>query len=118
MEKELELRTPENYNHMCHVLSISGDTSDTTTSGINRQSELNQLKYYHVCLPPDIMHDLLEGYLSYLIKLMLSRYITDPNIEVTLYTINTAIENFDYGKNSFKPPNLSDSALSDARHSL
>ena len=100
---------------MCHVLRVSGDINDTTTYGINRQSELNRLLHYHVCdygLPPDVMHDLLEGYLPYTLKLMLSHYIADPNVAVTLYTINTAIENFDYGINSAKPPCLSDKALS------
>lgn len=95
-EEKLELRTPTNYDHMCHVLSTSGDSSETTTYGINRQSELNRLQYYHVCdygLPPDVMHDLLEGYLPYTLKLLLSHFIHDENIEVTLQRVNAAIEN-------------------------
>ena len=39
--------------------------------GINRDSILNKLAYFHVCsgaLLPDVMHDVLEGTLQYEIK--------------------------------------------------
>ena len=42
--------------------------------GINWQSALNSLRYFHVCdgsLIPDIMHDILKGELQYEVKLML-----------------------------------------------
>ena len=42
--------------------------------GINRNSILNELTYFHVCdgsLLPDVMHDILEGSLQYEVKLML-----------------------------------------------
>ena len=44
-----------------------------TCYGINMESIL---KYFHVAdgLPPDIMHDVLEGALSYEIKLMISHF--------------------------------------------
>ena len=65
--------------------------------GINRNSVLNDLKYFHVCngsLIPDIMHDVLEGVLQYEVKLMLQHMI---NIEsyFTLNTFNSKLENLE-----------------------
>lgn len=59
-------RTPNSYDHMCSLLTSLEDDYHSTTYGINRCSALNKLTYYHVCdygLPPDIMHDVLEGYM-------------------------------------------------------
>ena len=67
--------------------------------GINRNSSLNELKYFHVCsgaLIPDIMHDVLEGALQYEVKLMLNEMISSDSY-FTLDTLNTRIENFELG---------------------
>ena len=56
------------------------------------------LDFYHVCssgLPPVIMHDILEGYLPYTVKLMLNNFIA--NAYLSLEQLNQMIENFDYG---------------------
>lgn len=48
--------------------------------GINRNSILNDLKYFHVCsgaLIPDIMHDMLEGVLRHEVKLMLEVHLNN-----------------------------------------
>ena len=115
VESDLELRTPETYDHMCSLLSTSGSNFETTTFGINQRSVLNDLSYYHVCdygLPPDVMHDILEGYLPYTLKLMLSHFIISEKL-FTLQFLNTAITNMDYSYvEASRPQLLSDSALS------
>ena len=81
---------------MCHVLT---SLDHTTTYGISRQCPLNQLIHYHVCdygLPPDVMHDLLEGYVPYTLKLMLSHFISTVKL-LSFDQLNSAIVNFDYG---------------------
>lgn len=61
--------------------------------GINRNSILNELKYFHVCngcLIPDVMHDLLEGALQYEVKLLLQVMI--QNKAFTLDLFNTRLK--------------------------
>ena len=46
---------------------------------------LNSLDFYHVCssgLPPDIMYDILEGYLPYTVKLMLNIFIANAYLSL------------------------------------
>ena len=109
------MRTPINYNHTCSLLSSLDSTYHTTTYGINRRSLLNELKHYHVCdygLPPDVMHDLLEGYLPYTLKLMLSHLITQLNL-FTLDKLNQLIKNMDYGyAETSRPQCLTSESLS------
>lgn len=114
-EKDLVPRTPATYNHMCTLLSSLNDGYHSTTFGINRRSPLNELCHYHVCdygLPPDVMHDLLEGYLPYTLKLMLSHFITTLKL-FTLDELNQAIKNFDYGyAETSRPQCLTSDSLS------
>ena len=114
-EKDLQLRSPNNYDHTCNLLDSLDDPYHTTTYGINRRSCLNELTYYHVSdygLPPDVMHDILEGYLPYTLKLLLSHYITTLKL-FSMEDLNEAIENMDYGHAiSSRPQRLSISDLS------
>ena len=67
--------------------------------GINRNSILNQLKYFHVCngaLLPNIMHDILEGALQYEAKLLLHAMIDDKNY-FSLTIFNSHLENLELG---------------------
>jgi len=76
--------------------------------GINRNSILNELKYFHVCngcLIPDVMHDLLEGALQYEVKLLLQVMI--QNKAFTLDLFNTRLKNVELGyMESSKRPTL------------
>ena len=47
-------------------------------------------------LPPDIMHDILEGVLQYKIKEMLKNYIKVENY-LTLEVLNSRIAKYDFG---------------------
>lgn len=67
--------------------------------GLNRNSVLNELRYFNVCsgaLLPDIMHDLLEGALQYELKLMLQLFIFQEQY-ITLSEINDRIAFLDLG---------------------
>lgn len=100
---------------MCTLLHSLDDTYHTTTYGINRRSPLNELDHYHVCdygLPPDVMHDVLEGYLPYTLKLMLSHMIDTLKL-FTLDKLNQAIRSIDYGYAvTARPQCLAPTALS------
>jgi len=70
----------------------------TKEHGINRNSILNQLKYYNVCdgfLILDVMHDLLEGVLQYEVKQLLQA-MTQNNV-FSLELLNTRLENLELG---------------------
>ena len=58
-----------------HRGRLGGAMNDhiATTYGIARKSILNTSRYYHVAdgLPPDCMHDVLEGVLPYKTKMLL-----------------------------------------------
>lgn len=77
-----ELRSPQHHNKMCDLLEAADDdfTYHSTTYEVKCRTQLNDLHFYHVCdfsLPPDVMHDLLEGYVPYKIKLMLKQFIEE-----------------------------------------
>ena len=105
-ENDFVLRSSMHHDHMCDHLEIADDASyHSTTYGINRRSPLNSLQYYHVCdfgLPPDVMHDLLEGYVPYKTKLMLKHFVQNDQL-LSLSELNTRITNFRYGYMETKP---------------
>ena len=83
-----------------------------TCYGINVESVLNSSTYFHVVdgLPPDIMHDVLEGVLPYEIKLMIAHYF--QNGYFNLKEVNKRLEVFNYGTDSSdKPSSLSAASL-------
>ena len=66
--------------------------------GIKSRSVLNKSRYYHVVggLPPDAMHDILEGVLHYSVKETLKVMIFEKEF-VTIDELNKRISSFDYG---------------------
>lgn len=91
---------------MCDILEQTGNPAfHSTTYGINCRTPLNQLTFYNICdygLPPDIMHDLLEGYVPYKTKLMLKYFIGEKQL-FTLAELNSRIRHFHYGYMETKP---------------
>lgn len=71
--------------------------SVATTYGLNRDSILNSLQYFHVTdgLPPDIMHDILEGTLQYEVKEMLYLFTVTKRY-FSLSTLHRLISGFPY----------------------
>ena len=76
-EGQFNLRLPA--EHAEHIRLLKNSTVPdhySMTFGINRDSILNSLKYFNVVdetIPPDLMHNLLEGYLPYATKLLLTQ---------------------------------------------
>lgn len=76
----------------------------STTYGVTEQCALNSLQYYHTCnfgLPPDAMHDLLEGYVKLCTNLLLKQ-LTDIDKYLKLSDLNNAIQNFKYSPSEAK----------------
>ena len=65
-------RTEEIYQY--HVSQIDMDPQAITSYGLKSNSPLNCLRYFHVTrgLPPDIMHDILEGVANYEVSCILN----------------------------------------------
>ena len=89
----------ENHRRQCSALGNVLDSHIATTYGVCRDSILNSLRYFHVIdgLPPDIMHDVLEGALPLELKLMLHQFIHTSRI-LTLDQLNSRIQAFPYGE--------------------
>lgn len=94
-EDEALLRTHANY-------VIDSEANDYSATGIRRESVFNSLPRYHVTqnLTLDIMHDFLEGILPLELKLVLGEIFT--NGEITIDTLNSRIQSFNYGFNDKK----------------
>ena len=78
------MRTRNGYNDQCNRLD-QGDHYKKTY-GLNKFSVLNTSRYYHVVggLPPDAMHDILEGVLQYFVKYF---RLDDLNRRIVAYLI-------------------------------
>ena len=79
-EEHFKLRTPSEHQHYLQLMEDNPSLHDyySMTYGVNRKSILDSLEYFNVadeCIIPDIMHDILEGYLPYKTKLMLKHFI-------------------------------------------
>ena len=95
----------DKVSHKLHCSLIAEDSSGKASMnyGVNRDSILNELTYFHVCdgsLLPDVMHDLLEGALQYEVKLLLHYMI--ENCGLSLQEFNSILENVDLGYMEFK----------------
>ncbi len=90
------MRTRDGYNDQCNRLD-QGDHYKKTY-GLNKFSLLNTSRYYQVIggLPPDVMHDILEGVLQYVIKELLKVYIFEKKL-FRLDDLNGRIAAFDFG---------------------
>ena len=84
-EHQILPRTRTNYDEYCNLLEICTDTRSlediAKTYGITHRAGLNKIQHFHVNdgLPPDIMHDLLEGAVPCEIKCLLKKCITEEH---------------------------------------
>ena len=90
------LRTRNSYDVQCERLNQGEHFGKTY--GINNQSCLTQSRYFHVVggLPPDAMHDILEGVLQYCVKLTLRVFVLEKKF-FTADELNRRILMLDYG---------------------
>lgn len=98
------MRTESVYKDQVSLLAQQSNASHV--SGLKRNSELNEkINNFHVTkgLPPDIVHDLLEGIVPFEIALCLNKFIEKDY--VSLDVTNCIIETFKYrGKDSVNRP--------------
>lgn len=80
--EELQLRTMESHTRHCSALGGALNGHIATTYGVARNSILNTLQHVNVIngLPPDIMHDVLEGMLPLEVKLLLKQFISEDKL--------------------------------------
>ena len=82
-------------------------SNDSTTYGVNYNSPLNEIDYFHVAnmqLPQDVMHILFEGVIPMEIKLLVTRLIQQKFF--TIETLNERCKYFMYSRaeSKSKPP--------------
>lgn len=89
-EDKDQLRTKENY-------ALDVEIGNLTMTGVARSSSLNNLPYFHVVENStfDIMHDLLEGMVPLVVKLVL-KYLIDERA-LSLDDLNSRIFSYSYG---------------------
>lgn len=91
LEQKFQLREKTSHKIQCEEVEKDKTGEKSKEYGINRNSVLNELAYFHVCsgaLVPDVMHDILEGALQYEIKLML-QVMMRTECYFPLSTLNT-----------------------------
>lgn len=107
-EDSFVLRTTE--VHKCHLARIQQVPDDKSTYGVYSSSPFDELHYFDVTksLPPDIMHDLLEGVIPLVMKLVISKAHTEKHI--TINEINEELQKIHIGQNdkTNKPVQLSE----------
>lgn len=97
-EQLSELRTIEKYEDSLKMLAECTKVNYAQTKGIRMNCDLNKLNSFHVvqnyCI--DIMHDLNEGVVPFLMRLIFNHCIEKKIF--TRSTIITKSQYFDYGK--------------------
>lgn len=96
-ESQALIRTVK--THDIQVKQVQNVNSDRSMYGINEQSVLSSLSSFHAItsLPPDIMHDILEGIMPKLSSCLL--HIIVSNRICTASELCQRINNFTYGTN-------------------
>lgn len=96
--KKFELRTVANYDNQMSNIENDETLNSLSEYGIKSRSCLYKIPHFHVLngLPPDLMHDVLEGVVPYEMKLVLKKLISLKFF--TLQYLNQRIIHFKYGK--------------------
>jgi hypothetical protein len=89
-------RSKENYD--AHVEMVAEHPTLSTSYGVQRKSALNSIRYFHVTrgLPPDIMHDILEGVGKYEMALVVQNFVSRGLLTITW--LNAKIETWKFGE--------------------
>ena len=86
------------------------DSSASSSSGVKDFCALNNLKYFHCCSNWvfDVLHDLFEGWVPYVIKLVIAYFVIDKKyIDVDLLNYRLKILQYGSPEKSNKPsPNF------------
>jgi hypothetical protein len=83
--------------HKCHVQSVLADRDLRHVYGVFGDCVLSCLKYFDPisCLLPDVMHDLLEGIMPYVVNLAIKKLVGERII--TTKQIHELMSSFVYG---------------------
>ncbi len=112
-EEDCVIRTKSVHEY--HLHAVEQDQSNSSIYGVLGRSALNAIDSFSVtdALPPDIMHDCLEGVFAATLQIVLEALVHDPEVPLTLDDVNAAILNFKYGQNdaSNRPPKITNSML-------
>ena len=109
-EKHFELWNKATHQHQCSLVHQK--------FGINHNSILNELAYFHVCdgsLLLDIMHDILEGTLQYEVKAYATDYDTHRQI---FYAGSTKLMDRKFGTRSNRPTTISAATINSDGNTL
>lgn len=111
------------HTHQYHILALQDNSTYhhiASLFGINENSILHQSSYFHITegLVPDIMHDVLEGCLPYVMKEMIKVFINHKLI--SLSDLESVIMDFPYGSTDMrnKPAFISTATLKSKDHGL
>lgn len=96
-EISAEKRTKERYAEQLVTIANSRNMSCGKSKGIRSYCELNNLKYYHMLdtMAPDIMHDLNEGIIPFLLTKLFEYCISEKIISED--ELKSKIQFHDYG---------------------
>ena len=103
--------------HQSHLRAVAIDSSFTRTYGVKGRCLFDELEHFSVTesLPPDVMHDILEGLLPINILIVLRSLIQGKNLTVKVF--NERLDLFSYGTSDLrtKPPHLADDFASNSK---
>lgn len=105
-EDQSMLRTLENYNSHLEIVAESQKVQFAQTKGVKRDCALNKLNYFHILKNKtvDIMHDLNEGCILFLLKNFF-RYCISKKVFTEVW-LQKRIQFFDFGANRKNAPSL------------
>ena len=94
--------------HEFQVQSVLADNNLKSVYGVYGECCFSCLHYFDPvsCLPPDVMHDLLEGFMPYVVELVVRTLVRDKVL--TMKQVNESMSSFVYGSSdsSDKPDAL------------
>lgn len=99
-ESDFVLRTTD--VHKYHLECIKQNPENKATYGVQGVSPFDQLEYFDVTrsLPPDVMHDFLEGIVPLVLRLVLSKANEEKHI--TIKEFNEELLKMHFGQNDKK----------------
>lgn len=89
-------RTKQRYDNQIITIANSESVDSKDAQGVQRYCELNNLKYFHMLdnMSPDIMHDLNEGIIPFLLKHLFAYCLSKKVLSEA--ELKTKIQYYDY----------------------
>ena len=104
--KEFSSETNDGYpklrtqnEHDIHTESVLADETLAGVYGVKNQAALGMLECFHatISLPPDCMHDMLEGVIPIVLKVCLRGLIEEKFLTTRIF--NERLQRFKFGQN-------------------